>query len=159
MRSRSVATAKLHAARHATPPPPRRLAALLLIAAAAAFPACGTSGHDRPAVEVTATPVDGRQHVEIALHSFYFEPNRITVKAGVPVELRLSKKSFFVPHNFHLSAPEAGIEVNQNVGFLGVFPGGKTVTFTPTKPGEYEFMCHKGNHMAKGMMGTLIVVE
>ena len=138
---------------------PRALQILLLAPLVVCVAACGTSGRDRPTVEVTASPMAGKQFAEVSLHSFYFEPNRIVVKSGVPVELKLKKKSFVVPHNFHLMAPEAGIDVNQNVGFLGIFPGSKTVTFTPTKPGEYSFMCHKDGHMAKGMMGTLVVVE
>ncbi len=128
---------------------------VLLLGALAA--GCGTSGRDLPTVEVTAAPKDGKQVAEISLHSFYFEPSRLVVQAGVPVELRLTKRSFFVPHNFFLYAPEAGIEIDENVGALGFFPGSKTVTFVPAKPGEYEFMCHKDGHMAKGMTGTLVV--
>lgn len=36
---------------------------------------------------------------------------------------------------------------------------GATVRFTPTKAGEYEFICGKGNHMTKGMTGLLVVRE
>jgi plastocyanin len=131
--------------------------AILSLLAIAILAGCGTSGRDRPAVETSAVTSGGVQVARISLHSFYYEPNRVVVKVGIPVELKLEKKSLFVPHNFSLYAPEAGIQVNRNVGTLGFLPGGATVRFTPTKPGEYEFSCGKHNHAAKGMRGTLIV--
>jgi plastocyanin len=138
-------------------PRSRTALALLVIGLAASSAGCGSSGRERPTVEVTATPAQGKQLAVIAMHSFFFEPNRLIVKSGVPVELTLSKKSFIVPHNFFIYAPEAGIQIDQNVGALGFLPGSKTVTFTPTRPGEYEFMCHKDGHMKKGMTGTIVV--
>ena len=98
---------------------------------------------------------DQVQHVKVVTHSFWFEPNRIVVKSGVPVELKVKNSAFFVPHNFTCNAPEAGIEVHADVGMFG---GSKTVRFTPTKPGEYRFSCHVGSHgKKKGMTGTLVV--
>src|SRR5439155_26258588 len=58
------------------------LLALLLISAC-------TSGLKRPVNEVTAkTDPQGVQRVTLETHSFYFEPNRIVVKANIPVELK-----------------------------------------------------------------------
>ena len=54
------------------------------------------------------TGSDGVQHVRVTAHSFWFEPNRIVVKAGVPVELELHNGSLVVPHDFSCKAPEAG---------------------------------------------------
>ena len=114
-----------------------------------------TRGVGRPVQEVTATAdAHGVQHVRLDAHSFYFEPNRIVVKANQPVELSLRNRSFMVPHNFTVSSPDGALELKKGVG---MFHSSTTYTFTPTKPGEYTFFCSKHGHMAKGMSGTLVV--
>jgi plastocyanin len=115
-----------------------------------------SSGLNRPVQEVTAEIGSDRvQHVTLKTHSFYFEPNRIVVKQGIPVELTVKNGALFVPHAFSCVAQEAGFEVHQKVG---MFRGSKTVRFTPTKPGEYPFHCGVDGHAKKGMTGTLVVV-
>ena len=107
--------------------------------------------------EVTARPgADGVQHVRIVAHSFWFEPNRVVVKAGVPVEITVKNAAFGVPHNLTCFDRGAGIELSEN---LGMFRGQKRDRFTPTKAGEYDFYCHVGSHAKKGMTGKLVVVE
>ena len=115
-----------------------------------------SSGLKHPVEEVTATlGPDSVQHVRVIAHSFWFEPNRIVVKAGRPVELVLKNAAFGVPHNFTCNEADAGVLVSENVGLFG---RSKTVRFTPTAAGEYEFFCHVGSHSKKGMKGTLLVV-
>ena len=115
-----------------------------------------SSGLKRPIQEVTATAGPDRvQRVRVVAHSYWFEPNRIVVRAGMPVELALKNAAFMVPHNFTCTAPETDVTVSQD---LGMFRGAKTVRFTPTTPGEYRFFCHVGKHAKKGMAGTLVVV-
>ena len=99
-------------------------------------------------------PMDdhGVQHVKIVAHSYYFTPNRISVKAGHPVELELHNHAMFVPHN--LSISDENLSISQGVG---MFKGSHTVRFTPEHPGEYEFFCHVGSHAKKGMKGVLVV--
>jgi len=116
-----------------------------------------SSGLHRPVQEVTARrDADGVQRVRVVAHSYWFEPNRIVVKAGVPVELTIKNAAFGVPHNLTCFDQDAGIELSEN---LGLFRGRKTARFTPAKPGQYEFYCHVGSHAKKGMKGTLVVVE
>ena len=116
-----------------------------------------SSGLDRPVKEVTAkASADGVQRVRVVAHSYWFEPNRVVVKAGVPVELTVKSAAFGVPHNLTCFDKDAGIELSEN---LGMFRGQKHVRFTPTEPGEYEFYCHVGSHAKKGMKGTLVVQE
>lgn len=116
-----------------------------------------SSGLERPVKEVIAAPgQDGVQHVLVVAHSYWFEPNRIVVKAGKPVEIIVKNAAFGVPHNLTCFNHDAGIELSEN---LGMFRGRKTARFTPAKPGEYEFYCHVGSHAKKGMRGTLVVVE
>ena len=127
----------------------RLLTILTLIAVAAC-----TKGTDRPVVSQNATMADdGVQRINVAMHSYYFEPNRIVVKRDVPVEIVLSNSSHIVPHNFTLNG--AGVNVSEDKWGWGH----DTVRFTPTQTGEFEFVCHKGDHAKKGMVGTLVVTE
>ena len=96
---------------------------------------------------------DGVQRVNVEMHSYYFEPDRIVVKRDIPVEIVLSNSSKVVPHNFTLNG--AGVNVSEDKwGF-----GHETVRFTPTETGEFKFVCHKGDHAEKGMVGTLVVTD
>jgi plastocyanin len=112
------------------------------------------SGLDRPVVTFEAAPdPQGTQHVTVHMHSFYFEPNRIVVHAGRPVEIKLMNHALAVPHNFTVS--ESLMSVSGDVLWL---TGSRRVSFTPGPPGEYEFYCHVKGHAKKGMKGTLVVV-
>jgi plastocyanin len=118
---------------------------------------CGTSGAKIGVREATARPdAEGVQRVDVNVHSFYFDPNRITVKAGKPVDLTLHFKPVFTPHNMTCEAPEAGIQIDRSVGIIS-FSHTKHVRFTPTKRGEYDFYCGVDSHMRKGMTGTIVV--
>jgi len=129
---------------------------VLALAIAVIVTGC-TSGLKRPVEEVTAQAgTDGVQHVRIEAHSFYFSPNRVIVKAGVPVELTIKNTAFGVPHNITCFEQGAGIDLSEDVG---MFRGQKHATFTPTEPGEYEFYCHVDSHGKKGMKGTIVVVQ
>ena len=129
--------------------------ALLALSTLAALAGC-SSGLDRPVHEVTAVPGgDGVQRVEVVAHSFWFDPNRIVLKANVPVELHVKNHAAFVPHNFSCVGPQAGIQVDEG---LGLFWDGETAKFTPTTPGEYNFFCKVDGHANKGMTGKLVVV-
>lgn len=102
---------------------------------------------------------DGIQRVEIVAGGYFFEPNRIFVKANVPVEIKIRKESGIVPHNFMIKAPEAGIDIELPLGSEQ-----KVARFVPSKPGMYPFYCSKKllffeSHREKGMEGTLEVVE
>jgi len=129
-----------------------RLAVLIILILVLA--GCGSSGLDRPVVSAEAkVEADGVQRVEVDMHSYYFEPNRIVVHKGKPVELKLKNCSHIVPHNFTLNG--GGINVNESKWGWG----SDKVQFTPETAGEFEFFCHKGSHAKKGMKGTLVVIE
>lgn len=118
---------------------------------------CGTSGAKIGVREATArVDEDGVQRIDVAVHSFYFDPNRITVEAGKPVDLELHFKPIFTPHNLTCEAPEAGIEIDRSIGIIS-FNHTKHVRFTPTQRGEYPFYCGVDAHMKKGMTGTIVV--
>jgi len=114
-----------------------------------------SSGLGRPAhVVVAVAGGDGVQRVKVTAHTWWFEPNRIVVKQGAPVELTIKNAALLVPHNFTCMEKGAGIEVSEDLGMLR---GQKRVRFTPTRAGEYEFYCHVGSHAKKGMKGVLVV--
>ena len=122
----------------------------------AAFLLCGcSSGLNKPVHEVTAATADSVQKVTIVAHTYWFDPNRVVLKAGREVELTAKNGAFLVPHNITCFEKDAGIEVSAD---LGMFHGSKRVKFTPTQPGEYEFFCHVGSHSKHGMKGTFVVV-
>lgn len=124
---------------------------LVLIAVLLLAQGCGSSGLNRPVASVTATPnAKGVQVVEVKMHSYYFEPNRIVVKAGQPVDLVLKNKTKFYPHNFTIV--DSTLSMSESA-WLGT----DHLRFTPTAPGEYEFFCHVDHHSKKGMTGTLVV--
>lgn len=117
---------------------------------------CTTSGKKLPPTTGRAEIGGGNvQEITMRVESYFFEPSRVEVTIGVPVRLTLKSGAFIIPHNFSIHAPEAGIDIDADVGH------GKTVVveFTPTKTGEYQFYCDKGSHAEKGMMGTIVVVE
>ena len=111
------------------------------------------SGLQRPIREVTATVgSDQVQRITVETHSFYFDPNRIVVKRGIPVEITVRNGALLVPHDFSCETLDLDARV-------GMFHGSKSVRFTPTKAGEYPFQCDVDAHSRKGMTGTLVVVE
>jgi heme/copper-type cytochrome/quinol oxidase subunit 2 len=72
------------------------------------------------------------QKVTISAHKFAFQPDRIEVKAGQPVEISLVSED--TKHGF--SCKGLGVD---GVVFDKKHPG--TVTFTPAKAGTYPFKC------------------
>jgi uncharacterized cupredoxin-like copper-binding protein len=98
---------------------------------------------------------NGVQHVKITAHSFYFEPNRIVVKAHQPVEVDVKNAAFLTPHSFACMAPEAGVNVKRSLSWFG---GTRRTRFIPTETGEFPFLCTVDGHAGKGMTGTLVVV-
>ena len=134
----------------------RPITFVAVLLAAVSYAGCAaTLDHPHHTLASTASP-DGVQHVTITTHSFWYEPDRVEVKAGVPVELRLSNGSMIVPHNMTCLAPDAGITIDRGVGLLH---GGATLRFTPTTPGTYQFFCDKSGHAKKGMTGEIVVTR
>jgi plastocyanin len=102
---------------------------------------------------------DGVQRVRIMSGSYYFRPDHIIVKAGVPVELVVSKEPG-LHHSIMLNAPAARIFFKRELD--KDHPA--VIRFTPRKPGRYEFYCDRKflffkSHREKGGRGILEVVE
>jgi plastocyanin len=111
-----------------------------------------SSGLKRPIVSAELEPdPQGVQRVVVHMHAYYFEPNRIVVRAGHPVDLALKNHTKFMPHNFTIADPS--LKLNE-----GAWLGTDHLKFTPTTPGSYTFFCHVDHHANKGMTGTLVVL-
>lgn len=100
---------------------------------------------------------DGMQHAKIEGGSYFFRPNRVIVKANIPVELAISVGSSLIPHTFVIQAPEAGIAVDESLSSTA-----KSIRFTPTAAGSYPFYCRNRllffeSRRDKGMEGVLVV--
>ncbi len=107
----------------------------------------------------TSVDSEGIQRVEIVGGEYYFEPDHIVVKVNVPVELTMRKVPGITPHNIIIDAPEAGIDLHEDLRKEPV-----TVTFTPMRTGTYAIFCDKRflffkSHQEKGMEGALEVIE
>ncbi len=123
----------------------------------AAAPAAAFA-QDQKEVYVAKVDPDGVQRVRIEGGSYFFKPNRVIVKANVPVELVVSLESGIVPHTLVLNAPGAGIAIDEE---LSTAP--KTIRFTATAAGQYAFYCKNkllffASHRERGQEGVLEVV-
>ena len=109
-----------------------------------------------PAVEgasSSATSVvteNGVTTVSMEAGSFYFKPNKITVKKGDKVKVVITSKDMM--HNFNideLKVKSALVKVGET----------STVEFIADKVGSFEFYCSVGQHRKNGQVGTLVVTE
>jgi len=136
----------------------RRLTCLSMITILIVLFLASHSGAEEKKV-IASMGADGIQRVEISGGSYFFDPNHIVVKVNVPVEIRIRKEGGLFPHNFVLKAPEAGMDMEVDLS-----TDSKTVSFTPTKAGQYPFYCGKKllffkSHREKGMKGVIEVQE
>ena len=106
----------------------------------------------RPPAAPPAVSASGTQQLTVRVgNSMRFEPSRIVVRAGPPVEVTLRNEGV-IPHDFTLAE---GVAHAVTI----VAQGGQTAraTFTIERPGAYTFICSVPGHAAAGMQGTLTV--
>lgn len=118
---------------------------------AAAVTAFAAAGAIVPADRALAG-VRQAQVVEISAERFSFTPSEIKVKAGMPVEIRLTSDD--TDHGFRV--PGTTIDVRIPKRNRGV----ATVIFEAEKPGRYTFECsHVCGAGHSFMRGTIVVTE
>lgn len=100
----------------------------------------------------------GFQRIEMDLGDYQFHPTTVSISVGGSAELTLTNRDSFIPHNFVVEAPEAGMDIRMDV------PTGEPVkvVLKPTRPGTYAFFCDEQflffeNHREKGMEGQIEV--
>ena len=97
---------------------------------------------------VAQAPVAGAPMLGVSFVDFAFSPREIRVKAGQPVNLRISNQGGIL-HD--LTIPTLGYQAV-------VQPGQQsTVGMSVSEPGTYEFFCSVPGHREAGMVGRLIV--
>jgi cytochrome c oxidase subunit 2 len=102
------------------------------------------------ALPVVLQAVPETRKIEVVAKKYSFEPSRIELKVGEPVEITF--RSTDTKHGF--VSKELGLE---KVVFSKDEPA--TVSFTPDKPGTYEFKCARFCGMGHGKMkGEIVVV-
>jgi sulfite exporter TauE/SafE/plastocyanin len=89
---------------------------------------------------------NGTQQVKIAVGNNGYSPNKITVKAGIPVQLTVSTKDVY-------SCASSFLMKSFNVNMQLAPTDNQTITFTPTQKGQYQFNCSMG--MYKGIMEVI----
>ena len=137
----------------------RLLARFILCIAVFSYGMAYADAQDKTETYTATVDKDDVQHVRIIGGSYFFNPNRIIVKKGIPVELSVSKEQGMAPHSIVANAPEAGIIFDESLN-----GNPKIITFTATATGEYVFYCKNKlpffpSHREKGMQGIIEVVE
>jgi uncharacterized cupredoxin-like copper-binding protein len=117
---------------------------LVVSLALGTLPGCGGGGHDSSG---NSAPVAGADVIDVKAHTFAFEPEEITVKAGQDATIAL--RSTDIEHDF--TVDELHIHVHTGPG--KTTKGG----IKPDQPGRYQFYCSIPGHKGSGMVGTLIV--
>lgn len=140
--------------RRITPGRAIRSCACLVLMAIALTPVC--SG--------VAQPLASPHTVTIRLFNFGFDPERLRLRAGVPVRLRLVNDSggnhdFSAPAFFASSAFPAGVLAPARGRIEVSEHGTVAITLVPTQPGIYRLTCTHFLHSAFGMTGTIEVTD
>jgi uncharacterized cupredoxin-like copper-binding protein len=113
------------------------------------------------------------QEIALTAKTMTYDPPVLEVTAGVPVELTFVNEGA-LEHDFSIlkipvelvsAADPMSAEHEMQMG-AGVEPvlhvaagpsATNHLTFTPTKPGTYEFFCTVAGHKDAGMAGTMFV--
>lgn len=101
---------------------------------------------------------DGVQRVQIEGGSYFFRPERISARAGQPLEIMLQLEPGIVPHRFVLEGPDGK-------PLAEVAMGSEPKTLRLTLPaGDYPFFCPNRllgfkSHRERGMAGVLEIRE
>lgn len=102
---------------------------------------------------------DGVQRLSMVAGSYYFQPDRIQVRVGVPVELEVRRTTRLTPHDLVIRDARMGLDIEVD---LSRAP--QIVRFTPEVTGRVVFYCAERllffpSHRDRGMWGVLEVVE
>jgi plastocyanin len=110
-------------------------------------------GEPTPAPLIPLPPDDNDVlTIEVIARPYEFDPNRIEVQAGRPVEFIVSSEQ-----QYHTFTVKESVEATENIIDIEVFPDNEPVSIQHTfdEPGEYYLYCIP--HEGLGMTGTIVV--
>jgi nitrosocyanin len=108
------------------------------------------STSEQPIEQPESQTISDTITVDMEAGSFYFTPNKISVKKGQKVQINLTAKDMM--HDFNID--ELGVKSEI------VKAGNSTVIeFTADSVGSFEYYCSVGEHRVNGQVGTLTVTE
>lgn len=143
----------------------KRLAVVLLIVLAVVLAACSSA-------EPTPMPV---AELSLAATDIAYDKTRLEVMAGQPVKLTLRNEGALehdfsimeVPHTGEVMAEEgehgmgghdmSNMAIDPEIHVAPPVGESLSVEFTPSTPGEYEYLCTVAGHKEAGMVGILVV--
>ena len=119
----------------------------------------------------TSTPTT--QKLTVSAKEFSYTPATLEVASGQPVEITLQNTGS-VEHDFSITEIDlagsptstgetqsghmmSGMGEQPKLHVAAAAGGQGTLTFTPTKPGQYQFYCTVAGHKEAGMTGMLTV--
>jgi len=96
---------------------------------------------------VLCSPTSPPEHsvIEVKLESYAIKPDKITVKVGQPVTLKVKNEATFIPHRSRHQGPGGRIDVKIDLRRAGKAAG----EFYPTKAGSYENDLRQGTGSAR----------
>jgi plastocyanin len=92
------------------------------------------------------------QKLTVIIKDFAFEPNVITLKKGVPVELTLINQGL----RHHDFTVQGDWSFKSDVLDSG---DTKVLTFTPDIAGTFQLFCSQVGHKAAGMVAQVVVTD
>jgi len=112
--------------------------------------AVGCGGDDSKQSSRTVT-VDSGGTVKVTAREYAFDPDRVVVKGGGPLEIELTNDGDLA-HNIRVRRD------GEEIGGTSSFPSGRAESATVRlQPGKYELLCTVGDHADLGMKGELEV--
>lgn len=102
---------------------------------------------------------DGVQRLSMVGSNYHFQPDRLQVRVGVPVELEVRRSTRLTPHDLVIRDARMGLDIEVDLSREA-----QVVRFTPEVTGRVVFYCDERllffpSHRDRGMWGVLEVVE
>ncbi|MDN3520664.1 hypothetical protein [Halomonas ramblicola] len=102
---------------------------------------------------------DGVQRLSMVGSNYRFQPDRLQVRVGVPVELEIRRSTRLTPHDLVIRDARMRLDIE-----VDLRREARIVRFTPEVTGRVVFYCDERllffpSHRDRGMWGVLEVVE